>query len=151
MFERHSHTDLMNDSTTREWSWPRSRRARRREHERAKAEFVSELRWQWRSACTGTPLAQVVYTPSGTTRGVPMIEHVDIGPPLALTVRVRPGQIVADFVAAAPRIAPGLNATALEVTPLGQDRVRIVLVTAPLVAVPDRPSGPNVEALKFGA
>jgi len=151
MLARGDQFSIFDEDTARGWRWPWFNLARQRDNERAKAEFVKELRWQWRSACTGTSLAQVVYTPSGTTRGVPPVEHVDIGPPVALTVRLRPGQILADFVTAAPRIAPSLNATALQVTPLGQHWVRIVLVTAPLVAVLDTPSESNVEALKFGA
>ena len=66
-----------------------------------------------------------------------MIGHVDLGPPVSFTVRVRPGQTLADFTDAAPSIAPSLGATALKVVPLVSHWVRIVLVQAPLVAVPD--------------
>jgi hypothetical protein len=150
MFGRRNQTDFLNDGTAREWCSPRSNRARRRDRERGEAELVSDLRWQWRSACAGTSLGQVVYTPSGPTRAVPLIGHVDLGPPVTFTVRVRPGQTLADFVAAAPSIAPALNVAALQVTPLVPQWVRIVLLPAPLVALPDRPYELNVEALKFG-
>ena len=53
--------------------------ARRRARERADAESISELRWQWRCACSNTSLAPMIYTPSGATRGVPIIAHVDWG------------------------------------------------------------------------
>ena len=106
----------------------RSERTRRREQERADAHYISELRWQWRNTCSGTPLAHMIYTPSGATRAVPMIEHVDLGPPVTFIVRMRPGQTTADFVAAAPSIAPAFSVSALEVTPLAQPWVRIVLV-----------------------
>jgi hypothetical protein len=73
-------------------------------------------------------LAHMIYTPSGATRAVPMIDHVDLGPPVTFTVRMRPGQTIADFVAAAPSIAPAFGVRVLEVTPLVQQWVRIVLV-----------------------
>jgi hypothetical protein len=152
MLGRIDRTNCLTDATTtRTWGWPRSSRAIRRDRERAEAELISELRWQWRSACTGTSLAQVVYTPSGTTRAVPQIGHVDLGPPVTLTVRMRPGQTLADFIAAAPAIAPTFNVAALHVATLVPGWLRIVLVTAPLVAVPDEQSEPNVATLKFGA
>jgi hypothetical protein len=151
MFGRHKQTDFMSDDTDRAWGWPRSERARRRERERDKAEMISELRWQWRSACTGTALAPMIYTPSGPTRAVPLIGHVDLGPPVTLIVKVRPGQTLDDFVAAAPLIAPAMNVAALEVTPLVPHWVRVVLRTAHREAMPDMSSELPVEALPFGA
>ena len=96
--------------------------------------MISELRWQWRSACTGTHLSQMIYTPSGATRAVPAIDHVDLGPPITFTVQMRPGQTLDDFIAAAPSIAPALGAATLEVTPLTPQWVRVVLLTAPSAA-----------------
>jgi hypothetical protein len=129
MFGVHNQTALLDDVAAGEWRWSRSSRARRRARERAEAELIADLRWQWRSACANTSLSQVVYTPSGASRSVPMIGHIDLGPPVSFTVRVRPGQTVADFVAAAPLIAPALNVAALHVTPLVPQWVRIVLMT----------------------
>lgn len=117
----------------------RRERRERRERERADAELMKELRWQWRNVCSGTSLAHILYTPSGATRAIPMIDHIDLGPPITLTVRMRPGQSLADFVAAAPTIAPALGASALEVYPSAQQWLRIVLVTAPLAAVSSSP------------
>ena len=34
---------------------------------------IGELRWLWRSACSGTPLAPMIYTPSGASRAVPVM------------------------------------------------------------------------------
>jgi len=107
---------------------PRSERASRRERERADAELINEVRWMWRSACAGTPLAPMVYTPSGPSRAVPLIDHVDLGPPITLTVKVRPGQTIADFIAAAPSIAPSMGMAELRVSPFVQQWVHIVLV-----------------------
>ena len=145
MFGRHTQTDSLNGGISHTWTWPRSERARQRDRERADAEMVSEVHWQWRSACATTPLAPIIYTPSGATRAVPVIVHVDLGPPIALIVKVRPGQAVADFTAAAPTIAAALDVAELEVTRVGLRWVRIVLVGR---AEPDGPVG---EAWRFGA
>ena len=151
MFGRRKQPDSRNDATVPAQGWPPSERARRRAREWADAELVGEIRWQWRNACSSTPLAPIVYTPSGTTRAVPVIGHVDLGPPVSLTVRVRPGQTIADFIAAAPAIAPALNAESLQVIPISAHWVRIVLLPASVVALPTTSSEPDVEAFKFGA
>jgi hypothetical protein len=129
MFGRRGQPSSSEDDSASAWLWPRSNRARRRDRERAEAERISDLRWQWRSACAGTSLSQVVYTPSGASRAVPMIGHVDLGPPVSFIVRVRPGQTLADFVAAAPLIAPALNVAALQVTPHVPHWLKVVLLT----------------------
>ena len=121
---------------SRGWSWLRSQRSRQRNRERAEAELIDELRWQWRSACLKTPLAKILYTPSGATRVVPMIDHVDLGPPLSLTVKRRPGQTVADFVAAAPTIASEMGVLAIEVVPLTAHWVRLILLPTPAISMP---------------
>jgi hypothetical protein len=102
--------------------------------------MIAELKWQWRSACQGTALAPMVYTPSGPSRAVPIIGHVDLGPPVVFTVRIRPGQTIADFVAAAPAIAPAFGVADLQITPLVPQWVKIVFVTYALEAVPDLPA-----------
>jgi hypothetical protein len=144
-------TVLSDDETVFAWRRRRSERAQRRDRSRADAEVVRELRWQWRCVCSATSLSQIIYTPSGPTRGVPMIGHVDPGPPISFTVRMRPGQTLADFTAAAPSIAPAFDVTALRITPIGAHWLQITLVQAPLVAVPGRSLEPNVEAVRFGA
>jgi hypothetical protein len=131
MFWRFTHSNTLNGGSS-----GRTDRARRRERERADAELISEVRWMWRSACAGTPLAPMVYTPSGPSRAVPLVDHVDLGPPITLTVRVRPGQTIADFIAAAPSIAPSLGMAELRVSPFVQQWVHIVLIPpSPVVAV----------------
>ena len=137
MFGHWLQTVLMNHETASGWGRRWSEWVERRDRERGDAELIHELQWQWRSACAATSLSQIIYTPSGPTRAVPMIGHVDLGPPVSFTVRVRPGQTLADFTVAAPSIAPSLGATALKVVPLVSHWVRIVLVQTPLVAVPD--------------
>ena len=128
-----------------------SERARRRAQERADSRAISELRWQWRSACQGTPLAPMIYTPSGPSRAAPIIGHVNLGPPVTFTVKIRPGQTIDDFRAAAPAIAPALGMAELEITPSAPQWVKIVLVARrPRVTVPDSLSELDVEALKAG-
>ena len=137
MIGRRKHTVVANGEAVaaRGVKWW-SERTRQREQAEADAELIRDLRWNWRSACSATSLSPMIYTPSGATRAVPLITQIDLGPPVSFTVRIRPGQTLADFVAAAPAIAPSLNATALEVTPFGQFWVRIVLRQAPLVGLP---------------
>jgi hypothetical protein len=151
VFGRQKQTDFSTDGTARARGWPRSERARRRDRERADAELINELRWQWRSACTGTSLAQMIYTPSGPTRAVPMIESVHLGPPVSLLIRLRPGQTLDEFKAAAPALAPTLDVAELQMIPVPPYWVRIVLLPAPVVALPSRLTRPVVEALPFGA
>jgi hypothetical protein len=124
-------------------------RARRREQERADSLLISELKWQWRSAVQGTPLAPMVYTPSGPTRAVPVVGHVDLGPPVTFTVRIRPGQTIADFTASAPAIAPAFGVAELLITPLVPQWVKIVFVPHhPRVTVPDTPAELALAALR---
>ena len=85
----------------------------------------------------------------GPTRAAPLVDHIDLGPPITLTVRIRPGQTIDDFIAAAPAMAPVMNAKELRMTLLAQRWVQVVLVTAPLVAVPDR-SAQDAEVLPTG-
>ena len=151
MFGRLYESDLLDDGTTRTGFWPRSNRARRREQERAASRLISEVRWVWRSACQGTPLAQIVYTPSGPTRAVPQIGHVDLGPPISFTVQIRPGQTIADFLAVAPAIAPAFNVAELAITPLVPHWLNVVLVEPTrLVSVPAGPVEAYFEDLRYG-
>ena len=150
MLGRLHRTDLLDDDTTRTGFWPRSGRARRREQERATSRLVSEVRWVWRSACQGTPLAQVVYTPSGTTRAAPQIGHVDLGPPISFTVQVRPGQTIEDFHAAAPAVAHAFDVPELAITPLVPHWLNVVLVEPTrLVSVPTGPVEAYFEDLRY--
>jgi hypothetical protein len=115
-----------------------SRGAERRLREFKEVERISEIRWQWRNACSNTPLAPAVYTPSGTARAVPVIGSVKLEPMVSFTVRVRPGQTVADFTAAAPSLAAAMNAARLKVEPISPHWVRIVLLPKNVVPFPAR-------------
>ena len=65
------------------------------------------------------------------------------------TLGLASGQTIDDFIAAAPAMAPVMNAKELRMTLLAQRWVQVVLVTAPLVAVPDR-SAQDAEVLPTG-
>lgn len=107
-----------------------------RERKRAAAERISELKWQWRCACEGTPLANFVYTASGVTKAIPQITNVELGPPVALTVRVRSGLSPADFIAAAPSIALAMEVAAVEVVTLNPRwLLRVVLLNEPVATL----------------
>ena len=135
MFGRHKYENVENNGSE-PFGWPRSERARRRLREMAAAERIDELRWQWRSACSNTSLAQMIYTPSGATKSIPMIGQSDLGPPVSFTVKMRPGQTIDDFVRAAPLIAPTMDVAELQVVPSVPHWVRIVLLPTPLMAMP---------------
>ena len=150
VFGRHKQRDSLNGGTAHAWSWPGSGRARQRDLERVDAELASEIRWQWRNACANTTLAPMIYTPSGATRAVPVIGRVDLGPPVTLAVKVRPGQSIADFVKAAPAIADAMDVMALDVTRLAPHWVRVVLVDPQAVRVPPHPRQPTTVPSPFG-
>lgn len=99
----------------------------RRERERA-AEQMADLRWRWRNACSATPLAPMIYTPSGVARSVPTIEHIDLGPPVTLRVRMRVGLTIDEFRAAAPKLAPAMGVAAIHFTAITADWAHAVLV-----------------------
>src|SRR6185369_7298516 len=107
----------------------------RRERERA-GEQMADLRWRWRNACSATPLAPMIYTPSGVTRAVPTIDHIDLGPPVRLRVRLRIGLTIADFIDAAPKIAPAMGVAAIRFTQVAEHWVEAVLLPSPGAAPP---------------
>lgn len=88
---------------------------------------LDSLRWSWRLAAEGTGLGRRVDTPSGPTITSPVVERVEHGPPLRLVVRLLPGQLPADVVAAGGRIAPALGADRLRVRAHGHGRVLVEL------------------------
>jgi len=107
-----------------------------RTQKRAAAEQVADLKWRWRCACEGTPLANFVYTPSGVTKAVPQITTIELGPPVTLTVRVRLGLGPADFITAAPSIALALGVAALDVVEMNPRwLLRVVLRSEPLATM----------------
>ena len=87
------------------------------------AEQIAALRWQWRKACEESPLKRMIYTPSGVTIAIPIIAHIDLGPPITLRIQMRPGQTIEGLAAAAPSIAASMNVPGLQVTTLTQCHV----------------------------
>lgn len=93
----------------------------------AHAVEVDRLRWAWRCAAEGTGLSRRVDTPTGPTISVPVVERAEPGPPMRFIVRLLPGQLPADVVAAGGRIAPALGADRLRVRAHGHGRVLVEL------------------------
>ena len=102
----------------------------RERHARAclEAERLAALRYQWQQGCQHVGLGLMIYTPSGITVSVPRVARADFGPPVSFTVRLRPGQLAADIIAAAPRLAPALGVGGLQVTQRGASWVNVVVV-----------------------
>lgn len=106
-------------------------RAERREQDAERALHIGDLKWQWRQACELTGLGRLVFTPSGPTVAIPLIGRITLGTPISFTVQRRPGQLLADFEAAGPRIAAAMGAAAIRVRPLAGEWIVIELVNGP--------------------
>jgi hypothetical protein len=103
-------------------------RALRREQEADDALRIGDINWQWRQACALSGLGRLVYTPSGPSVAIPLIGRVTPGPPTRFTVRRRPGQLLADFEAAAPRISAAMGVAGIRVRPLVGEWIMIELI-----------------------
>ena len=83
---------------------------------------------------------------------IPLIGRVTPGPPTTFTVRRRPGQLLADFEAAAPRISAAMGVAGIRVRPLAGEWIVIELIhtqptlrslgPAPTIPFPTRPVEP---------
>jgi S-DNA-T family DNA segregation ATPase FtsK/SpoIIIE len=121
------------------------RRRDRRAHRLDEA-LVDDLVHAWHRAVTGAGFVRTVATVTGPTVIVPALVHIVLGPPAVLTVRLEPGQTVAELRTLARRLAPHLGARMLRVEPLGVgDHARLTLLTDDPLAdpVPLQP-GPGV-------
>lgn len=96
----------------------------RREY-RAGQEDVDALVYAWRRACEGAGLFQQVDAAAGPTIVTPRIVDVALGPPLAFTAELLPGQLPGDVRRVCPRLAPHIGVPLLAVTPLGHRHVRL--------------------------
>ncbi len=107
---------------------------------------VDALVLAWERAVLGAGFVRTVGTVTGPTVIVPRIVHVVLGPPAVLTVRLEPGQTVADLRALARRLAPHLAARTLRVEPVGVgDHARVTLLAVDPLADPlPLTAGPGV-------
>lgn len=96
-----------------------TRRHRRDDAARMDEAEVDALVDAWDRAAQGAGFVRRVETVSGTTIIVPAIVNVVLGHPTRLTIRLEPGQTVADVRTLAPRLAPHLGAQALRVDAYG--------------------------------
>ena len=106
-------------------------RALRREQAADDALRVGDLKWRWRQACERSGLGRLVYTPSGPSMAIPLIGRITLGTPISFTVQRRPGQLLADFEAAGPRIAAAMGVAGIRVRPLAGEWIVIELVHGP--------------------
>lgn len=121
-------------------------RADRRDRAEDAAQRVGEIKWLWRQACEMSGLARMIFIPSGPTMSIPLIGRVTLGSPTTFTVRLQPGQLLADFEAAGPRIATAMHVAAIRVRPLAADWIVIELQEAP--TEPGRAAAPTVVPLQ---
>jgi hypothetical protein len=108
---------------------------------------VREIKRLWREACEGCGARAWIPCPSGVAIFVPLIGQVTLGYPTVMTVQLRPGQLLADIAAVAPRIAHNMGLGGLRVTPFRGMWVRVELLAPtppprPAAAPPARPPMP---------
>jgi hypothetical protein len=105
-------------------------RAYRRDRAADEAQRINEIKWLWRQACEVSGLGRLVFVPSGPAMSIPMIGQVTLGEPTTFTVRPQPGQLLADFQAAAPRVAAAMGAGRVVVRPLVAEWIVVELLDA---------------------
>lgn len=104
-------------------------RGQRRAHSEAydRRLRVTDYGSRWRAACEGAGLATYVRVPAGTTTITPDLLDVAGYAPTVLTVRLLPGQLVADLRNVAPRLAAALGGVRLTATPIGTDHAQVLV------------------------
>lgn len=125
-----------------------------RSDRRTATELRAEIATAFREACVGAGVSLAVDAPiAGTSHRTPEVTHVDLGPPVRLTVRMLPGQLPEQLARAGRRIAPHLGGLALRVTDRGHGWALVdLLVVDPLAAaVPRaRPVASALHPLELG-
>jgi len=105
-----------------------SRRQREYAELRGAVAERSRLAAMWRGACEGVELCHRVRVPAGMTISTPTVVGCLPGDPVALIVRLLPGQLPRDVEDQASRLAPAMGAARLRVTPRGEQHVRVDLL-----------------------
>jgi S-DNA-T family DNA segregation ATPase FtsK/SpoIIIE len=102
---------------------------RRRREERELAWFNTALSWEWEDTVEGADLVHRSMTAAGIPNtSIPRVIGVEDGPPLALVVRMLPGQVVDDFRAQAHRLAEGMSVPMVRVTNPDHGIIRVALL-----------------------
>lgn len=100
---------------------PGACRADRDWYRREVAELEHELRNTWTNVCLVTHLAQVI-PPPGAILQVPTIGTITLDDvPARFSVKLRPGQLLADFERRADRFAAAFRVPKVEIRPLTDD------------------------------
>lgn len=82
----------------------------------------------WHRTCEAIGLTDDRQTVTGTTHVVPRIDHVTLGPPIVLSVRLTHGMMPEDLIGQARRIARSMGAQGLRVEPRGFTHVLVTLL-----------------------
>jgi S-DNA-T family DNA segregation ATPase FtsK/SpoIIIE len=113
--------------------------------------YVDRVTESWYRTCEALGLTHDVDTVTGTTHVVPRVEHVTIGPPTRLTVRLVPGMLPADISKAGPRLARSMGAFAIRVEPRGFTHALVELMPCdPLADTIPLPGGPITGPILLG-
>lgn len=122
---------------------------RRRDDRWAAHQLAESLRWTFREACIGAGVSVAVDGAiAGTSVRTPEVTHVDLGPPVRMTVRMLPGQLPEHLRRVSRLIAPHLGGVALRVVDRGHGWGTVTVLTAdPLAGTVPLP-GPVRSALE---
>lgn len=105
----------------------------------------------WHRTCESVGLTNDVDTVTGITHVVPRIDHIRLGPPTVLSVRLTPGMMPEDFTAQARRIARSMGAQSLRAEPRGYTHVVVTLLDCdPLSDTFSLPHGPVTGPVLIG-
>jgi hypothetical protein len=106
-------------------------RRQAKELERRRQIHDQELAWRVQEVLVGRGLTQNSYSiGGGRTLRIPQVIAVTAGPPVALDVRILPGQMPDEFAAHTSAIAYNLGVAEVRVVPLGPSLIQLVLLSA---------------------
>lgn len=90
--------------------------------------LTGEIRERWRTAAEGAGLGWLVHAPSGRWVSTPLVMGVELQPPFTvLKIRLRPGQLVSDLVAAQHRLRELMGADGIRIRQRTADVVTVEL------------------------
>jgi hypothetical protein len=100
--------------------------------ERRRQENTQNFAWRVQDLMARIGLAQTDFsTGGGRIIHIPQVLSVVAGPPVGMIVRTLPGQVPADFVKHATKIAYNLDISEVQVVPLGPALIRLDLLPGP--------------------
>jgi hypothetical protein len=110
-------------------SWWTPRWLQRRQEAKELVRWTWEVVGRWNDALEGSGLAHRTFTAARLPhRAAPQVHSVDPGPPVALLVRMLPGQVVRDFQDRADRIAAGMDVPMVRITNCSHGFINVALL-----------------------